>query len=414
MFDSDSKTASRRTRGGENTMDDRPVSSKYEIAVAREQERIAKRQIMDLQKDNLLLRQKLKASTSNRADADDMAKRCAILENRIRVLTRENSDLTEVTQNYAEEIERLVKEATKPLYDEIRRLKLELETTRNISAQYQTLNSQLIAASPRDAAVSSSGNVYESPPRSRRTSPRRRNYYDSSSSSSSNVIEKGDAALQEQHNEESVPLYNNKNDDLLSSKSSNNNMLPSPRRRRRRGEGNDSAANLLLRTALPTPVMSQRSYDRVEHDEIKQRMFDRIDAVMRRNPPRRTSPSTSHRRPHHHHMSPSSSSSRRSTSSRRSPSSRLSPRSNTSESKRTNWSSRILRKTNMRIREGGGGVGTLETTPIVRIDRSSRSRNGATRRSPGDLVEGLGTTTPSSLPESLARFRDRISKMIRV
>ena len=136
-----------------------PASSNYEIAVAREQERIAKRQIMDLQKDNLLLRQKLKASTSSHADADDMAKRCAILENRIRVLTRENADLTEVAQNYTDEIERLVKEATKPLHDEIRRLNLELETTRKISDQYQKLNSQLIAASPARDETRTSNNT---------------------------------------------------------------------------------------------------------------------------------------------------------------------------------------------------------------------------------------------------------------
>ena len=148
VFDSDSKTTNSRRMRNVDQSSSSPASSNYEIAVAREQERIAKRQIMDLQKDNLLLRQKLKASTSSHADADDMAKRCAILENRIRVLTRENTDLTEVAQNYTEEIERLVKEATKPLHDEIRRLNLELETTRKISDQYQKLNSQLIAASP--------------------------------------------------------------------------------------------------------------------------------------------------------------------------------------------------------------------------------------------------------------------------
>ena len=65
-------------------------------------------------------------------------------------------------------------------------------------------------------------------------------------------------------------------------RSNNRNMLPSPRRIRKT---NDSAQNILLRNALPTPLMSQRSYNRLEHDEMKQRMFERIDAAMRRNPP---------------------------------------------------------------------------------------------------------------------------------
>ena len=277
-----------------------------------------------------------------------MANRCAILENRIRVLTRENADLTEVAQNYTDEIERLVKEATKPLHDEIRRLNLELETTRKISDQYQKLNSQLIAASPARDETRTSNNTS-------RTHHHPIHLHRRRSSSGEHLEErdplvdirmvttrtrmrmlidvKGEEVSQQQHDDRVRRV-------VSARRSNNRNMLPSPRRIRKT---NDSAQNILLRNALPTPLMSQRSYNRLEHDEMKQRMFERIDAAMRRNP-QRSSPSTS----------PTLSTSRRMSP----------PRSSTSESKRTNWSSRILRKSSMG-RKGRG----IDTTPIVRSVR---------------------------------------------
>eukprot|EP00940_MAST-03C_sp_MAST-3C-sp2_P001461 g1461.t1 len=119
--------------------------SSYAVAVAREQERKAKREILTLQKENVYLRQKLKsrAATSDRSRSgkesreQEMLKQITILQNRSDALRDENSKLKQAAADLVSRIKVLVDKATRPLTEKINRLQKELDATRSMSTQYR-------------------------------------------------------------------------------------------------------------------------------------------------------------------------------------------------------------------------------------------------------------------------------------